>query len=740
MANNDIMQEMSVAELMAAHNMIVPEIQREYVWGFNWNGILEIFIADIKGAFKNSDSGKSTIREQIKVLQHLMVNAADAVKPLINNQIVELEEKGQGEELNIGFLYSYKPNYAKGESIDVYLIDGQQRFTTLFLLLFYFSIKEKREVDFAKKFRFDLSLEKIAFDYRVRSNTHNFFMDLISKVNKVEDFDCISDKNWYLANYANDTTVRAMVGYGDKEKGAFALINESFKDDDGKYFDFLLNKIRFWHFKTEDTSQGEELYITMNSRGQQLADNEIIRAELFKMEEAVQFPVKWSKKWEEWQDYFWEKRNKSEKLSDADNGFNEFLRWAVLINMLDTYDARDKNTDHEALLSAILRGEVSKLPLRFLTLQNIDDTMEALKDYYCLFDNLSELEDAYPKLSGFDILLSEETTGVHGTKLRQVDLFLLLPAMYYIMRRKNLLQKIGVQNLFRLIRYLFNVRKITTVTKTIDQQIINAFTLVKAIDESGDIVSILNKDKISTTLLSKEEVTKLTNFKNSQERTKLEEQYWKAEDFFSDWDSGILHIIKLSESIANNLGCVNDSLLFEGLMDSFKEISSNYEISWGDFLITNLYRISNGRVLEGWNWYEHDSFLQLVEENFINDDLILYQLLENKRKAFVQSYASKEEMVKEEDWKRQLYLYYIISISKNKWQWDGKFNFGVYEYDEVDYAMSLFDSGHVYERYSSQWRFNVGYQEKNGLWLQDHRKKKHDYFQELIDWAHAITN
>jgi len=39
----------------------------------------------------------------------------------------------------------------------------------------------------------------------------------------------------------------------------------------------------------------------------------------------------WGKKWEEWQDFFWKHRQDNE---NADKGFNAFLKWIQLIEII----------------------------------------------------------------------------------------------------------------------------------------------------------------------------------------------------------------------------------------------------------------------------------------------------------------------------------------------------------------------------------------------------------------------
>lgn len=296
------MEEFSVEELISKFNFYVPEIQREYVWGKNNKEILSVFCDDIIEARKKITNEENLQKENDKILKLL-------------------EDSNIGTNMNIGFLYSYKPNYSVDympddeRHSDTYLIDGQQRFTTLFLLLFYISVKENKLKEFKDLFRFDFEHSSLAFDYRVRALTHDFVINLIGKIDNLNKFKEIQNLIWYIQEYDNDPTISAMVN-------ALNIIDEKFKEQDDEFYSFILSKIKFWHFKTEKTNQGEELYITMNSRGMQLQDNETLRAKLFADLESKE-QQDWSVKWEEWQDFFWKNRTTQ---NSADKGFNEFLK------------------------------------------------------------------------------------------------------------------------------------------------------------------------------------------------------------------------------------------------------------------------------------------------------------------------------------------------------------------------------------------------------------------------------
>lgn len=43
MSHKKSMEEVSIKELIKDYNLIVPEIQREYVWGLNFQNILDTF-------------------------------------------------------------------------------------------------------------------------------------------------------------------------------------------------------------------------------------------------------------------------------------------------------------------------------------------------------------------------------------------------------------------------------------------------------------------------------------------------------------------------------------------------------------------------------------------------------------------------------------------------------------------------------------------------------------------------
>ena len=240
------LQELCINCLLSNYKLVIPEIQREYVWGRN-KVVLEKFLTELN--------------ENLSV------------------------------DTNIGFLYSYD-----AENTEHYIIDGQQRLTTIILLLYYYSVKEGKRAEFKELLQCSESCMR--FSYRVRSLTEHFLLNLFQdeKIRK-ESFSKLHNLKWYISDYDSDATINSI-----------CELYKRLSENEEKYknfsYDSLQVRVRFYYFDVQQTSQGEELYITMNSRGQQLKDNEQIKPYILKK---VDDKHSCAKKWEEWEDYFFEK-------------------------------------------------------------------------------------------------------------------------------------------------------------------------------------------------------------------------------------------------------------------------------------------------------------------------------------------------------------------------------------------------------------------------------------------------
>lgn len=144
----------NIKELLKEEELIIPEIQRDYVWGDN-ELVIKRFINNIKNMKDN-------------------------------------------EELDIGFFYSYKIY----ENFNA-LIDGQQRITTLILLSWYVGVD---------------NIKLNNFKFKVRENSNNFLEKLLKQksaeipaIDGKKFSDKIKNSIWYKRIWDNDPTVKSIL-------------------------------------------------------------------------------------------------------------------------------------------------------------------------------------------------------------------------------------------------------------------------------------------------------------------------------------------------------------------------------------------------------------------------------------------------------------------------------------------------------------------------------------------------
>lgn len=695
------LEEVSVEAILKLYNLIVPEIQREYVWGFNEHNIIDVFIQDIIDGEAHKKNGQDLQIEELKKMLALK-SASNDIKNTLEILIQKMNE--ESSELNIGFLYSYSPGYTSAsKDRDLYLIDGQQRFTTLFLILFYLSIKEDKVNEFKHLFNVDINKGKLGFDYRVRSLTHQFFIDLIDKTKTIEDILSISQKTWFLESYSLDVTVKAIVG--EKGNGIFQIFHKKFEKLDNKYFNYIKSNVKFWHFKTEETSQGEELYITMNSRGQQLADNESLRAKLFDSDIIRENHFHWSEQWEIWQDFFWKNRNK-ENIHSADEGFNEFLRWTLILNLMKKQSVNESDKVKEQILRLQITNDIKYFSDNF-ELPDIQNYFKALEFIYTEFKIFikNEISHLYPMYSKREDSYKIKNY-IDGVFLSQIELFRFLPILEYCKKhieKDNQIDKIA---LYRFAKFVDNLSEDITVSKTVRDQISNIIKLTNRIDFGEDIIDLLHKENVSKTFLNEEQTLKLSIYEKYYEnRYAIEDAFWYCEKLKHNRRE-IKHLIELNAEINTDFK-----------VDDFKRIIKSYQIFlerevdfWGNLLATDVYYEDSYRILRYYDFKAKKGLLYIIKSIYLCSYKNFDLLIENIQKDWIRNnYFSIEDLKAEKNRKKQLYILYIIATNNfNKkfiWNWNGEFNIGVFE-ENYDGLKSIFDKPYIYQIFNNSFRTN----------------------------------
>lgn len=438
------MQTKNIKQLLSDYHIAVPEIQREYVWGMEEN---------------------KTVLFQF------------------------LEDLNSEKTSNIGFLYSYEPGHTNNE---IYLIDGQQRFTTALLLMFYLALKEGESTKQNFNNLLRLNEPTPSFSYRVRNLTQNFLCTMWKETSNLDNLLKIKAQKWYISAYDNDTTIKAILSalsqihkFAETHKGNFHLTYEE-----------CLTNIEFWYFNVGQTSQGEELYITMNSRGEQLTDSEQLKPLLFakaKEEKIIsKNGISWGKAWDNWDEFFFSQKHEDQSINDVDSAMNNFLKAIIELKSMQEHNKIVVSEDRD-----------------HLSLNEIESHFESL-----------ERVAAHP-------LFKEEINRLMGNKTNISDSNLLTLKSLLIAYQRGFQDERDYLRLFKLIRNtlrrgIINHIPFLEFLNKLRQSDKNLYEFILAESNNGEIKNVLDAHEIDK--------IKIYSRYIEINDTEIEELFWRAEE------------------------------------------------------------------------------------------------------------------------------------------------------------------------------------------------------------------
>lgn len=638
--HNTYLRDENLMTLFSLNNLIIPEIQREYVWGNN-RDVLDKFLKEIKDKANICDT---------------------------------CHHAHGSKNINIGFLYSYKPPYVKYESeriLDEFLIDGQQRITTLFLLLLYRATIEDRLDDFISILRIENNNYEMGFNYKVRNLTHQFILQLIKHAQKDGDsaFNFVTDMSntpyWFLGDYKKDPSIKSMLS-------AMESIISIFNDSSNFYYDYLITNIYFWHFKTETTSQGEELYITMNSRGEELSDNEMKKARVLPSDKLVEY----GKKWEEWQTYFWRNRKRGGTDNhNADKGFNNFL--ACIENLESFYGSKNPE------ISDI---EIYVEGLKYISDNNFEEILKKeYKDLYVgWFNNfLNQLWNVINDFHGEWNLINPQGGNLalrndyRNKSIIRNKTMLLWPWMIYYKQEHG---KIDDQLLIRIlhfyyIRYNCYKRSATSIKNIIEYFIKYGGKIHEPNNNDEDETE---DDYVNIKTFSEEEIL-LSKFYFSDETNikKIESKIWEIQDMPNFIDGKDLGGNTIYDFFKDNQ-IIDDQDLIRSI-DNFKDNINKMDIDNNKINIKRIllfYEIENEAYwtrqtpyyyynYETNNWKRIVRTKHFIEfyKDFCSKNVNYEKFLEEKRKEFFKE--NKTINRNDNQWchRKLVILYDVLSIN-----------------------------------------------------------------------------
>jgi len=447
--------------------IIVPEIQRDYVWGDEQvNGVLNSIVTDF-GNYSHSDLDlPETIDEELRA------------------EFFEFH-RSRAFASNIGFIYAYTdPEYAG----KYFLIDGQQRVTTIYLIILALMNRNSLQKEFREFYQND---NRLKLDYRVREAAHGFIEKFVKAILKgTKD---VTNEVWFHRDYLHDQTISSVIDN-------YAVIEEFLDGLDihePEFLEYIQEHVEFWYFDTNISEQGEELYIYMNARGEQMQGNENLKADLLAPLPAVQKNDS-GILWENWQDLFWQNRRDNE---NADKGFNEFLKCiAGLENYLnnvkvfytpdefnDTEKGSEKNISYPDLKAALSFPRIKKYINALEYLLNHKDRFGEKYNYSLWLDKCVEL---------IWNLLNSQTTNWYadymdsGRSLERNRMVFLWSVLHYVtsVKSKNEEEIFRVLR-FYYIRYYNNNRSVNGIRDKVKEIITDGIWGLRTLAEENDVSS-----------------------------------------------------------------------------------------------------------------------------------------------------------------------------------------------------------------------------------------------------------
>ncbi len=454
--------------------IVIPDLQRDYCWG-----------------------GKNNL-------------VVDFVTNLIENGY-----KKDKAKLPLGLLYGYEE-----PSLHIQLCDGQQRITTLFLLIG--SLNKHCNNQFQKllisDFEYNEDDKEPYLQYSIRENSLYFLSDLVCNffLENNCSIDNIVSQSWYFNEYNADPSIRSML---TALKEIESVISKYTEIDKTSLVEYITNDLSFIYYDMGSRASGEETFVIINTTGEPLSATENLKPKyVTKYPNAIQ-------QWESWENWFWKNRDKNQN-DTADSGLLEFFRWIIML------ECKDQKSIKETQALLVEQEKIRRFDFDMV----LSIAPEVIDDYLEVVKNV------------FSTILPNNKTWLSPDGINsQIVWFRVLPIIAYIKAFPEATYReiIRVKHLFK------NLSQISNVTKDVGELVSEAVDIIRGLD-SKDIAQIANKD-VSKRILSDEEKIKFEIFMSVDNREEVEDAFWHIQyetDRKCDgkiWKGEIMPIIKWSE-------------------------------------------------------------------------------------------------------------------------------------------------------------------------------------------------
>ena len=278
--------------------IVIPDLQRDYCWG---NETYD----------KNKRSQGELVTQFVKGL---------------------LDGFGHNstESMSLGLLYGYEA--PKGQ---VQLCDGQQRLTTLYLLMgVLYRLTNNSELEHLLMTQFEKEDDQeTQLQYAIRESTLYFLSDLVYEyfIKGNGTADSLKKTDWYYSYYEQDASIQAILG---AVRGIEVLLKEQVDINLFDFSNFVIANLRFVYYDMGDRLHGEETFVVINTTGEPLSATENLKPVLIGGITNEEERKRYSDEWEEREEWFWKRRNKEKHEETSDALSRDFYVWYWQLQLL----------------------------------------------------------------------------------------------------------------------------------------------------------------------------------------------------------------------------------------------------------------------------------------------------------------------------------------------------------------------------------------------------------------------
>lgn len=505
----------SLCKIFCGENdkIIIPDLQRDYCWG-----------------------------------NPISNNSEDSLASSFIDSILRLEKS---QEITMGLIYGYYDKELTPYHLQ--LCDGQQRLTTLFLIIGIINRmlpgNEYRDL-LISDFELNEDDKEPHLLYGIRESSLYFLSDLtvhyfLKDSLSVEE---LRKQPWFLKSYDDDPTIasiiRALKTIECKLKGYKEL---------ELLGDFLIHKLKFLFYDMENRQNGEETFVVINTTGEPLTANQNLKPQIMMAntsycrcsDDSQNEVFDAAHDWEFMETWFWKHRRKNEH----DTSTEGMLAFLHCIRILESGDESSWHKNYDI--------SNDKFPLSI--------SMDTIWKWFCAYKRMYETDNS--RLFTPKVVYPESQS--HYT---QKELYAILPTMVYCAKYPNTSEN----NIQRVYHILCNMARYRNVYRSSQNEAINVpgyrmCELIKSLP-GEDILGLLELPKFDV----EEEISKLTFIKTTavdeEQRRLIEVLFAEAEDF-SIYDGQIQTLVTWSNGCYNRL-----SELFNAIKELWINVTSRNKL------------------------------------------------------------------------------------------------------------------------------------------------------------------